>query len=581
MAKNSVDLNRLKSLKIGNRDQKAEQEALEIHGSVEEQSQEPVESQLAPSIVEESIGLKTQAGLPVQEAEPVRPLYREIETSKSTATPKKPDPALPERQKEELKSTYRDVNSQHFSEKNITFATLECPYCEKKFSAKDMVFIDSNYKEGVENDLYIETYKEACKGFTHYRAVATGLLASNQASDDNHNSLDLIKKGEFYYLDDERVLNINWVQDREKRNIPKTLQLRLKNADGVDRTVRRSTKVCPHCLFLLPENLGESTNHKILLVGQSGAGKTTYLVQLQNEIHGFPFRFLEESKEYFRPIVEYFKNNDHRVYHTRPDIDSRIMPLLMNVQGDEKSFYSLYDIAGEATIKDALADVADYSINRDMETIFCIIEPSQLDMTRFGTTRTEEGELVTIEGVTNFQNYYYNVLGKYKDDLKGKVKTIIFIINKVDIILERDYKNPRVKALKDSKFPQRYGREKVKAPNGMIEDKILSDVENKQASDHLSSLFMSLVQSYTGFQLKKTVIQDFGEIDIKVFGVSSYQCSYNHSKEKWEILQGIVRGHRLEEPIMYLINKFKAQDSLTKEMLKAEPVKRKKFLGIF
>jgi hypothetical protein len=121
-----------------------------------------------------------------------------------------------------------------------------------------------------------------------------------------------------------------------------------------------TTKACPHCHCYLPDDIGCFPLHRVVMLGSTRAGKTTYMTMAAHQAItgiGLPSGLMRcnisaESKRYFDYLIRCMENG--ALPSTVLDIANNVrvvFPLLLTVtrqDTDESFFLSIHDCPGEA-----------------------------------------------------------------------------------------------------------------------------------------------------------------------------------------------------------------------------------------
>ncbi len=127
-----------------------------------------------------------------------------------------------------------------------------------------------------------------------------------------------------------------------------------------DIEITLTTKACPHCHCFLPENIGCHPLHRVVMLGSSRAGKTTYMTMAAHQMTsgvGLPAGLMActispESKRYFDYLVSCLQKGI--LPATLLDVANSVrvaFPLLFTIQplqGGDPYFLSIHDCPGEA-----------------------------------------------------------------------------------------------------------------------------------------------------------------------------------------------------------------------------------------
>lgn len=138
------------------------------------------------------------------------------------------------------------------------------------------------------------------------------------------------------------------------------------NADENYASIRKilTEKACPHCHSILPEKFGVAAMHRIMMLGGTRSGKTTYMVAAANLLKnqsGLPLGVIsgctiaKESERYFNFLIECM---EYGKLETTPldnaSVTRFVFPIVVNVtalneaQEEHEFILIINDIPGEA-----------------------------------------------------------------------------------------------------------------------------------------------------------------------------------------------------------------------------------------
>lgn len=156
---------------------------------------------------------------------------------------------------------------------------------------------------------------------------------------------------------------------------------------GDDVEITLTTKACPRCHCFLPENVGCYPIHRVVMLGSSRAGKTTYMTMAAHQATsgvGLPAGLMAcnispESKRYFDYLVTCLQKGI--LPATLLDVANSVrvaFPLLFTVQppgGGEPFFLSIHDCPGEAMQNDGY--LANFPALGTAEGAIMMLDPYQ------------------------------------------------------------------------------------------------------------------------------------------------------------------------------------------------------------
>ena len=131
--------------------------------------------------------------------------------------------------------------------------------------------------------------------------------------------------------------------------------------EGVSMTLKSKKRLCAHCHMPLPSQFGKQPNVMIGFCGNTGAGKTVYMLSLIHDLHtGIHAMtvspdpiFYSQMKTDYKGMYDamYTDQSGYRLPKATPPNDP-LSPLVLNCScGDNKFMLTIYDMAGEG-VKD-------------------------------------------------------------------------------------------------------------------------------------------------------------------------------------------------------------------------------------
>ena len=415
--------------------------------------------------------------------------------------------------------------------------TVKCLYCAKDIQPDEVVF-----------------YREAENGD---RDEKYALFQSHiqQANGNQH-------FGFYYTLKDNRE-QIEVAQ--EEKGYPLTIRVQAdqeQSEEGeqagelITPTWTLTKKLCPHCHCELPLDtmVHDDIQHHVLMLGGSGAGKTSYIVaalrQMQESfsrnLQMGTFEICEESRPYFDDMEAQYRNEGQVATTTRKD-RQMIFPMAFHigVTDDKGNFVKgayviLHDFPGEGMhVPDYAANL--YALDK-MDTVIVMA-----DVHQFYPIQTENGDDVG-NGTRSYNRDFMDMFNRLRDSVLPlmKVETVVGILLKVDLIM------------KDDQFGGKDGYIVKESP---LSDSDLTD-QHRQAVDmsvidNNSNAVDDLIRCTTrsGSGLSERLISQFSSVKekpkaYKCFAVSTF--SLNKTTMEWENSPDRP-GHRVLEPLLYLL----------------------------
>lgn len=195
-----------------------------------------------------------------------------------------------------------------------------------------------------------------------------------------------------------------------------------KSTVNADETVKIRSFACPHCHGVLPEGFGKYPMYRVVLLGASGSGKTTYMTSvahLLTESIGLPGKLIRkaslsaESEPYFKFLITCRKEAQIAATVRKEEgiREPTVFPIVLTVETQEKSFILVMnDCPGEAVADENF--INNYPALEKCDGVIFIIDPLASiaekgeDVKRNAIERLleEEGILVTEEAI---RAYHY------------------------------------------------------------------------------------------------------------------------------------------------------------------------------
>ena len=408
--------------------------------------------------------------------------------------------------------------------------SVKCLYCAREINPDEVVFYWENPK-GDSDQIYAEFLLHVRDASGHER------------------------KG-YYYTKKENADDI--LHEDTKNGFPISLTVRTQQGDTDDRfaaTERKlTTALCPHCHCELPlETMVEDkvTQHHVLMLGGSGAGKTTYIISALHQMEknysdGLQlgsFTICSESRPYYDAMLESYKKA--KLDATPVGEDGKIIfPMAFQIGGKtgnnqsvSSTFVILHDFPGEAMQN------SDYVANlhgiEEMDTIIVMT-----DVHQFYNVQEE-----SVEGTRacedSFTNMFVNLKAKVFPGMK-KVKTVVGVLLKVDLIMKDDPLGGEngyiVKGspLFESDLTDQHRNEVDMGVMDTVSNSVDQLIQNRTESS--SGLCTRLKNQFAAM---KPTPETY-----KAFAVSTF--TYNKAAGQWEN-DPDKAGHRALEPLIYLL----------------------------
>lgn len=211
-----------------------------------------------------------------------------------------------------------------------------------------------------------------------------------------------------------------------------------KTTEEKRRIVQRA---CPHCHCELPQGFGMLPVHHVAMFGIRAAGKTAYLVNLFQQVNTQlgnnnlgSVMLAEDSKLFLQPLIETYEGSGNTKATTA---DNGLLPIVCQYKnGGKESFIVFYDIAGEAVFEDGY--MANHKGIQNCEALLMMIDPNMLTSGAFAAAwenahgaGSEEVTYPTIDA-------FLNAAGVLCQDFADNLKSIVCVITKMDMVLEKD-----------------------------------------------------------------------------------------------------------------------------------------------
>ena len=316
-------------------------------------------------------------------------------------------------------------------------------------------------------------------------------------------------------------------EDREPHNIPK--------------------RACPHCHCELPRQFGTIPTYHIAMFGGRAAGKTAYLVNLFQQANtqlGLnnlgSIELATESKNFLTPMIEEYEETGTT---TPTPADRGLLPILCRYKNKgNESFLTFYDIAGEGT-RDA-AYMANHKGIASCEAMMLMIDPNMF----VGGTFYKEWLAQHMEGEDRFSDAgdcckdpvdsFLNDAGELCNDYADKIKFVVCVITKLDMMLESDSKyfgSGDIELLTDSRDKHR------NAVNLQVLKRVNSDLKSYFDKKHQ-------------IDLKEKLTETFGQkVQINIVGVST-STRVSEKEIRFEPLSAAIESkHRIIEPLLVVL----------------------------
>jgi len=360
---------------------------------------------------------------------------------------------------------------------------ISCPFCGNDFAPEDILFCDIMEHETIDMASYDSAYARFSENFIQLQTISV------TSSDGKEIKIEMEKRNKYYfhpwsaqnradkppfhepiscqygnthqlYPNRITVRRNDGLTPRMEMNAPDEPkpdafspqnedsladaltggQFRMASAHLTDEdkpqlpgnpTFTLTTKACPHCHCFLPDDIGLYPLHRVVMLGSTRAGKTTYMTMAAHQITsgtGMPSGLMQctisqESKrhfDYLTKCLKYDKLEATRFEGTnRPKV---VFPLLFTVKPDNGSpfFLSIHDCPGEAMQSNAY--LANFPALSTAESVIMVLDPYQFiqNVNDNGHCNVNFNDTVTI---------FQNNLPFFK-----KLRQIAFTLTKTDLI---------------------------------------------------------------------------------------------------------------------------------------------------
>ncbi len=433
-----------------------------------------------------------------------------------------------------------------------------CPYCGKEIQKEQILFwetVKTQYTDNLRGD-FLKKHGVSVNPGNRFARMYYRVNAGNVVREDENGYPTMIEDHLGNAIPPEE-LNRNesagsdfFDDEFESEGFE---QERDKQSERAERVLHNIPKrACPFCHCELPQQFGMLKTYHVAMFGGRAAGKTAYLVNLFQQL-GMQLGMnnlgsadlATESENFLRPMIIGYE----REGTTQPTpADAGLMPILCHYKnkGDE-AFITFYDIAGEGTIDPAY--MANHKGIENCETLLLMIDPNMFVGGAFykawianhgeGEERYNDADDCCKDPVDRFLNSAGELCKEYSE----KIRNVICVITKMDMMLEAD-----------SKF----------FSSGDIE--LLQDVGEKhrdavsiptlrRVNDELN---IYLEKQYK-MKLKEKLVYVFGEkVRINILGVStSTRVSRKGQPVKFEARSAAIEPkHRIIEPFLVVLMYF-------------------------
>ena len=435
----------------------------------------------------------------------------------------------------------------------------ECPYCGKKITKKNVLFwetVRTQYTDDVRGGFLRRHGVKVSAGNRFPRVYYKVRNIENVIREDENGFPTMIEDSTANAILPAFLGPVD-IGEEEELNI---YDMEFDSGDlrggMLNRTDRRNQvihnipqRACPHCHCELPPMLGVIPVHHVSLFGGRASGKTAYLINLfqqaemqMSENNLGTVRLENESGAYLWPMIEDYE----REGTTRPTpADGGLLPIICHYKNiPDEALIVFHDIAGEGT--DQRQYMANLSELAKCETLMLMIDPNMLVggafFTAWNANHLAGYDRYSLDGDCcrePLDSYLQGACTMYRE-YSGKLKQVICVITKLDMLLEADFERYNLNNLE---IMEDIGNSHRDALNLRV---------LRQVNDEISSL----LKNQFGVSLKSKLQTIFGaEVKISILGVSTSTLAKSNEKEiVFEPRSSSVdRKHRIIEPFLAVL----------------------------
>lgn len=221
-----------------------------------------------------------------------------------------------------------------------------------------------------------------------------------------------------------------------------------------DRTEQELHKIpnraCPHCHCELPRQFGTLPNHHVSMFGGRASGKTSYLINLFQQLNSQlsqnnlgSVELSAESEAFLQPKIRYYEETG--IIPPTPADDGLLPIVCVYKNKGAESFVTIYDIAGEGTGNEAY--MANHKGIANCESLILMIDPNMFVGGSFyaewianhtsGDSRYSEIGDCCKDPLDQFLNQAGDLCREYGDHIRN----VVTVITKMDMLLESNEKS--------------------------------------------------------------------------------------------------------------------------------------------
>lgn len=307
------------------------------------------------------------------------------------------------------------------------------------------------------------------------------------------------------------------------------------------------TKVCPHCHSRLPiRDMLKSKTHHVFFLGGTGAGKTTYLVAMLQQLehtlsrglHLATVSFGAESDPYYRVLCEqYGTKGVLDATQLKKQIGGGIFPIVMDIESsaspNQRAFVVLHDFPGEGMKEEEyLANLRELE---RAETVIVIGDVNQF----YNIDRERTKDIRFFEG--DFDSMFRSIRGSAISSITASM--VLCVLLKIDLIMSREGEAPRAgyiapkQVLQSGDMGMHVGAVDMATIDRVSRtvDENIRQVTSKPLTSHLRTVFDDQKEKPKCY---------------KCFGVSTF----TRTESGWSNIHDVSgTKHRVIEPMLFLL----------------------------
>lgn len=438
-----------------------------------------------------------------------------------------------------------------------------CPYCGKQVTAENVLFwvkVTAQYVDNVRGE-FLRRHGVEVKDGNRFNRKYLRPSEENVVGRDNNDFPTMLEDSIANALEPKELERDN---KSSSASVYGSFEFEDDYGYGNERTDRSEQerlqkipyRACPHCHCELPTQFGQLPVHHVAMFGGRAAGKTSYLVNLFQQVSQQlgsnnlgSIRLAKESEDFIRPMIDSYEEKGT----TDPTAaDDGLLPLVCIFKNSiAESFVIFYDIAGEGTSDPAY--MANHQGIANCETLLMMIDPNMFSSGAFYQTWTANhpADGQDYDSAENGEGFDYcrdtldlflASAGDLCNEYARNVKNIVCVMTKMDMLLEAEAKY--------------FG-------SGDIE--LLSDIGTK----HRDAVNMGTIRAVSGniekymeakyhLRLTDKIKQSFSDgMRVVLLGVSTSTIERNGSSFTFKPqYKAMFPKHRIIEPLLVVLMYF-------------------------